>query len=86
MPRIWVSRANDRKNTLICAAETFEEVQKAGRAHWEKTGKTHYLREYLDLESVEYLLEKSVEARQSLDLIIDRIAKKQKMRMREKGD
>lgn len=49
---MWVALGNDKHNTLIGVADTYELVSQLG-IHWSKqTGETRYLREYSERTEV----------------------------------
>jgi hypothetical protein len=77
MARIWVSRAN-RNNKIICATRDFDDADKIGQEFCKKNKTTFYIREYVELESLDQLLDMAVEMRQNLDLILRKIEEAKK--------
>jgi hypothetical protein len=73
MTRIWVSRANDKKNTIICAARTFDEADEAGKKFAEENDTTFYIREYVELWSLDAIMDEATEARIKMNLLLERI-------------
>jgi len=78
MTRIWVSRANDKKNTIILAAKTFDEADEAGKRFAEENGTTFYIREYVELWSLDAIIDEATEARIKMNLLLERIEEARK--------
>ena len=71
--RIWVSRANDKSKTIICACQEFEMADELGRRFAKSNKTTFFIREYAEIENMEHLLENAIEMRQKIDDTIQRV-------------
>lgn len=73
--RMWISRANDKEKTIICARESFNEANRIGQLYCKTNKITFYLREYIEVERVNQLLEYTTEARQKIELVMGALTK-----------
>jgi len=77
MTRIWVSRAN-KTHKIICADKDFDTADKIGIEYAKKNKTTFFIQEYVELESLDQILDMAIEMRQRLDLILKKIEEAKK--------
>jgi hypothetical protein len=78
MARIWVSRVCGKHQKIIAASRDFDEADKLGQEFCKKNKTTFYIREYVELENLDQLLDMAIEMRQNLDLLIKKIEEAKK--------